>query len=75
MNTGKTIWGIVTGIAAGAALAVLFAPVKGSQLRKTLAGSAQNLAEQGKDILINWKDRISPHHNGNGHHQKSKANK
>ena len=44
MNTGKALLGVVVGIAAGAALGVLFAPDKGTNTRKNIVDKGQDLA-------------------------------
>lgn len=40
-------WGLVLGIAVGAALAVLFAPQKGDETREQLVAQSENLRKNG----------------------------
>ncbi len=51
MTTGKALLGVLAGIAAGAALGVLFAPEKGSQTRK-------NITRKGEDLVDALSDKI-----------------
>jgi len=51
MNTGKLVLGFLAGIAAGAALGVLFAPDKGSAIRK-------KISRKGEDSLEDLNDKI-----------------
>jgi gas vesicle protein len=75
MNGGKTFLALITGLVAGAALGILFAPDKGSETRRKLSGSAKDLSDQGLDVLNNWKEKFSgqghAHSNGNGHAKKA----
>jgi gas vesicle protein len=50
-NTLKIVVGAAVGVAAGTALGILFAPEKGSELRK-------KIADQGKKIIDNIKDKL-----------------
>jgi len=43
MSTGKLALGLLAGIAAGAALGILFAPNKGSKTRKKIAKKGEDL--------------------------------
>ena len=56
MNSKKVIVGVVGGIAAGALLALLFAPKKGSEIRKKihkLGGEFGKLAKEKFNELLN----------------------
>lgn len=44
-NNAKLLLALLSGAAAGAAMALLFAPAKGSETRENLTNSAQKLAE------------------------------
>ncbi len=49
MSTGKLVLGVLAGIAAGAALGILFAPDKGSETRKKIARKGSDTAEDLKE--------------------------
>ena len=52
MSKGNTIAGVLVGLAAGAALGILFAPEKGSDTRK-------KIANKGKDSLDDLKNKYN----------------
>jgi gas vesicle protein len=45
MTKGKALLGVLAGIAAGAALGVLFAPDKGANTRKNITRKGEDLAD------------------------------
>jgi gas vesicle protein len=65
-DSGKILTALFIGAAAGAAAGLLFAPDKGTETRRRLAGAAQDLADQaqdrwseGKTALKNVRDRVT----------------
>lgn len=78
MNTRKTLLALLTGIAAGTALGILFAPRKGSETREKIAGSAKRVADnikekaqRGTEVFSDLKEKLfkTIGHNGNGAHK------
>jgi gas vesicle protein len=49
MDSGKVFLGVLAGIAAGAVLGILFAPDKGSETRKKLAGKGEDYSDLVKE--------------------------
>ena len=49
MKTGKVVLGLLAGVAAGAALGILFAPDKGSRTRRKIVNSGEDLEDEVKD--------------------------
>jgi gas vesicle protein len=58
MTTRKMIAGVLTGIAAGALLGVLFAPNKGLKTRKKITAKGNELADTLKDKFNEFVDRV-----------------
>lgn len=63
-DNGKLLGTLLLGVAAGAAIGILFAPDKGSEIRRKIAGNAEDLVDQlsdkiseGKQALMDMKDR------------------
>ena len=51
MSSGKAMLGVLAGIAAGAALGILFAPGKGSNTRKNISRKTEDLVDAVNDKL------------------------
>lgn len=72
MKDGKIFIALVTGLLAGTAIGVLFAPAKGSTTRRRLYSGAHDLYDEGKGVLgMRAREADGPHHhNGHGHSKK-----
>jgi gas vesicle protein len=46
MKSGKVLLGVLAGLAAGAALGILFAPDKGSSIRKKISKKSEEYADE-----------------------------
>ena len=64
-NNGKLLTALLAGAAVGAIFGILFAPEKGSETRKKIAGSAEQLAdairekaEEGMDAVSGMKEKF-----------------
>src|SRR6187402_3376500 len=59
MNSGKVILGVMAGLAAGAALGVLFAPEKGSVVRRNISDRTNNYTDEIKSKFNTLVDGLS----------------
>ncbi len=55
----KVLFGAVAGMAAGAALGILFAPEKGSDTRKKIAQKGEELKDSAKEKFTDLVDMVS----------------
>ena len=63
MKTSKTIIGVLSGVAVGAALGILFAPDKGSKTRKKIVKKTNETKENLKDSFDEFLDSVSEKYN------------
>ena len=59
MSSGKVLLGLLAGVAAGAALGILFAPDKGSATRKNIAKKGTDYADDLGEKFNNFIDSLS----------------
>ena len=59
MSTGKVMLGILAGLAAGAALGILFAPDKGSETRKKISKKSMELTDAVKEKISDFIDSLA----------------
>jgi gas vesicle protein len=59
MSKGKVLLGVLSGVAIGATLGVLFAPDKGWNTRKRISKKAEDLSEDLKEKFDEFLDNIS----------------
>jgi len=50
---------LIAGIAVGAALAVLFTPISGKDLRKGIAEKAEELGDESLNFYASWKEKVA----------------
>jgi gas vesicle protein len=62
MNTGKVVLGVLTGVAVGAILGILFAPEKGSDTRASIAKKTSDVGDGIKtkfeDLLTSLNEKL-----------------
>lgn len=59
MSKGKVLLGLLTGVAVGAALGILFAPDKGWNTRKRISKKAEDLTNDLKEKFDEFIDMVS----------------
>lgn len=63
-STGKVVLGVLAGAAVGALVGVLFAPDKGTETRKKIAESSNDLIEDWKekfdDLIAGFNEKVQP---------------
>ena len=59
MSSGKVFLGVLAGLAAGALLGILFAPAKGSYVRKRLSKKGEDYADLLKEKFDEFLDNMN----------------
>jgi gas vesicle protein len=59
MNTGKVVFGIVASLAVGTMVGLLFAPEKGSRLRRRFMDKGEDYADSLKSKFEEFVDNVS----------------
>jgi gas vesicle protein len=59
MSSTKLVTGLFIGAAAGLILGILFAPDKGTETRKKIAGKAGDITDELKEGFTGWVDGIT----------------
>ena len=59
MSTGKILFGVLAGVAAGAVVGILFAPAKGSKTRKKIAKKGMDYADELSEKLKNFMEEMT----------------
>ena len=59
MSTGKILFGVLAGVAAGAVLGILFAPAKGSKTRKKIAKKGMDYADELSEKLKSFMEEMT----------------
>lgn len=59
MKSGKTFLGIIAGFATGALVGVLFAPEKGSKIRKKIARKGEDFMDSINEKYLELKDGVA----------------
>ena len=63
MKTSKTILGVLSGVAVGAAIGILFAPDKGTNTRKKIAKKSNAAKDSLKDSFDEFLETVSDKYN------------
>lgn len=58
MSSGKVVLGLLAGLAAGAALGILFAPDKGTETRRKIAEAGEDYLDEAKDKIQDLMDDL-----------------
>ena len=59
MSTGKILFGVLAGVAAGAVLGILVAPAKGSKTRKRIAKKGIDFADELNEKLKDFMEEMT----------------